>query len=558
VGYPVFVKNIANAFLQISMDGSFFDHVMSYAYSLASLSFIGAMLLLLMLLHLSFHLRFPRDRSNILIVLIQFLMLISCTMFFIPSFLIINAVFDFTAGLLWYYSIIVALHLLPFVIAVIFRLDDLEWSIHLTWFSLIPLITMTFAADFHTAYLFFSAAVLIGFIGFFLYRAYRERKKGVKYIVTGAAGSLMFSISYLLNFQGVIELPLTANYLATAAFYLSMPLGLTFYMASRYGNHYLTLEEQLQQLTSELQAARDQLRQSHQQLKAAQDQLIHQEKFVSLGHLTNSITNGLKKPVNFVNYFSDLSLELIEKARNEMMALKQTTGAGSGTISEEGVPGKVSDSILGVLGEIDANLRKIHKYGSDADHIIKSMYKQSSEASGAMEPTDINALVRETVNLACNGMRTGNDPIEVEIDMKLDEKVGQVPLVAEDFSRAILYLCKNAFEAMREKLKTIEAGGEGLPGKSRYGLKSYTPQLTVSTRRVDRQVFIKLEDNGPGIPDEIKDKIMQPFFTARQNHEGPGLGLSVTHDIIKEHGGEILILSSEKGTSVHIELKGSV
>ncbi len=540
------------------MDELFFDHIISYAYSLASLSFIGAMLLLLILLHLSYYLRFPKDRSNILIVLVQFLLLTSCAMFFSPVFLDINAVFGFTAEFLWYYCIIVALHLLPFVIAVIFRLDELEWSIHLAWFSLIPLITMSYIADYHTAYLFSVTVVLIGMSGFFLYRANRERKKGVKYIATGVVGSLIVLIAYLLDNLGEIELTLTANYLAIAAFYLSIPLGLTFFMASRYGNNYLTSQQQIEQLTSELQAARRKLELSHQQLKTAQDQLINQEKFVSLGHLSNSITNGLKKPVNFVNYFSDLSLELIEKARNEMLALKQTTGAGSDTISEEGVPGRVSDSILEVISEIDTNLRKIHKYGSDADRIIKSMHQQSSDGSNEMAPTDINTIVKETVNLALNGMRASDKSIDVEVTMNLDENAGEVPLIAEDFSRAILYLCNNAFEAMREKLKIIEARDEGLSDKSSYGLKSYTPQLLVSTKRVERQVFIKLEDNGPGIPDEIKDKIMQPFFTAKPNHEGPGLGLSVTHDIVKEHGGEILLLSSEKGTSVHIELKGSV
>lgn len=154
-----------------------------------------------------------------------------------------------------------------------------------------------------------------------------------------------------------------------------------------------------------------------------------------------------------------------------------------------------------------------------------------------MEPTPLNPLIKEFVNLAYHGMRARKNPMDVEIKLELDENVGEVDLIAEDFSRVILNLCNNAFDAMSEKLGTAN---------NEPNSEEYLPSLVVRTQKKDQSVTIQIQDNGPGIPEEMKDKILQPFFTTKKGTAGTGLGLSISNDIIKAHGGQLDIHSEKE------------
>jgi signal transduction histidine kinase len=197
-----------------------------------------------------------------------------------------------------------------------------------------------------------------------------------------------------------------------------------------------------------------------------------------------------------------------------------------------------------ILTEIKGILKKIHEHGTRADGIVKSMLLHSRGGSGKMEPTPLNPLIEEYVNLAFHGMRAGKEPINVDIDLQLEENIGEIPLIAEDFSRVILNLCNNAFDAMRSVGSISDNSVSG----------GYKPKLTVRTHQVEGTVTIEIEDNGPGIPDEIKDKILQPFFTTKKGTDGTGLGLSITNDIVKAHGGKMSITTGEGFTRILIEL----
>lgn len=199
------------------------------------------------------------------------------------------------------------------------------------------------------------------------------------------------------------------------------------------------------------------------------------------------------------------------------------------------------------------------------------MLMHSRGSGGNPEPVDLNTMVKEYVNLSFHGMRAGKQPITVDIQYDLDPKAGNVSLIAEDFSRVILNLCNNAFDAMRswemeqaagtkdssekEGFKTgSAAGGGGYPaGTEAKG--RYLPKLTVRTRKENGCAVIDIEDNGPGIPDDLKDKILVPFFTTKKGTEGTGLGLSITHDIIKAHGGRLDLKSKTgEGTTFSITI----
>lgn len=252
-------------------------------------------------------------------------------------------------------------------------------------------------------------------------------------------------------------------------------------------------------------------------LKSAQTQLVQQEKLASLGQLAAGIAHEIKNPLNFVNNFSELNVELIDEAFEELQKPP----------SEE-----TQAEAIEILNDVRSNLGKILQHGNRADSIVKSMLQHSRGGSGKIEKVEFNELVKEYVNLAFHGMRAGKKVINVSIDLQLEEGIGKVPLISEDFSRVILNLCNNAFDAMHEKVR------------SKQTAEDYSPRLQVRTYEKGNKVYLEIEDNGPGIPDKLKDQIFQPFFTTKKGTEGTGLGLSITNDIINAHGGEMKMESS--------------
>ncbi|MFL0685180.1 MAG: two-component regulator propeller domain-containing protein [Algoriphagus aquaeductus] len=284
-------------------------------------------------------------------------------------------------------------------------------------------------------------------------------------------------------------------------------------------------ERELQQ-AREIEKAYSKLEVAHENLKSTQAQLIQQEKLASLGQLTAGIAHEIKNPLNFVNNFSGLSLEFIDEIEEELDKMEASDAV---------------ENVRDLLTDVKTNLTKIKHHGGRADGIVKSMLMHSRGGSGAMEPADLNEVIKEYVNLSFHGMRANKNPINVEIQLELGESLPKIPLNSEDFSRVILNLTKNAFDAMREKAN--QSGPD------------YKPKLTVRTRDLGEKILLEVEDNGPGVPDDIKDKLLMPFFTTKKGTEGTGLGLSITHDIIKAHRGTLEI-KTEVGewTVFHIEL----
>jgi signal transduction histidine kinase len=283
--------------------------------------------------------------------------------------------------------------------------------------------------------------------------------------------------------------------------------------------------EELEQKRKAIEQTNAALSKSLEELKAAQEQLVQQEKLASLGQLTAGIAHEIKNPLNFVNNFSELSIELVDEVFEELGHLEKNETTGL---------------ITEILNDIKGNLQKVHEHGSRADSIVKSMLMHSRGSSGKKVPIDFNSLIRENVNLSFHSMRANKNPINAEIVFNLDENLAEVPLITEDFSRVIVNLCNNAFDAMRESL--LQSG-------------DYKPVLMIISKKQGQKAVVEIHDNGPGIPDEIRDKILQPFFTTKKGTEGTGLGLSISHDIVKAHGGELTVESkSDEGTTFMISV----
>jgi two-component system, NtrC family, sensor kinase len=271
------------------------------------------------------------------------------------------------------------------------------------------------------------------------------------------------------------------------------------------------------------QKAKQNIENAYNQLKSTQAQLIQSEKMASLGELTAGIAHEIQNPLNFVNNFSDLNKELIDELKEELIV-------GNRHSAEE------------LANDIRENEEKINHHGKRADAIVKGMLQHSRTSNGQKEPTDINALADEYLRLSFHGLRAKDKSFNAEFKTDFDPNLPKINVIPQDIGRVLLNLINNAFYAVSEK--------------SKLQATSYKPQVIVSTKKVNTKIEICVTDNGPGIPSEIKDKIFQPFFTTKPTGQGTGLGLSLSYDIVKAHGGELKVDSEEGvGTVFNIVLK---
>ena len=262
------------------------------------------------------------------------------------------------------------------------------------------------------------------------------------------------------------------------------------------------------------------------ELKAAQSQLIQAEKMASLGELTAGIAHEIQNPLNFVNNFSEVNKEMLEELK-----------------VERNKPDTVRNRNLedNIINEVIENSLRINSHGKRADAIVKGMLQHSRTNSGNTESTNINALADEYLRLAYHGLKAKDKSFNVTMKTDFDESLSmnatgdrKINVIPQDIGRVILNLISNAFYAVDEKKKS--------------GIENYEPMVSITTKKLNNSIEIKVTDNGNGIRQEILNKIFQPFFTTKPTGQGTGLGLSLSYDIVKAHGGEIIVetLSTEE------------
>ncbi|HET9746418.1 MAG TPA: ATP-binding protein, partial [Chitinophagaceae bacterium] len=308
------------------------------------------------------------------------------------------------------------------------------------------------------------------------------------------------------------------------------------------------LKAQNEELKKQVDLKTEALYNSLKDLQDTQQQLIQAAKMASLGELTAGIAHEIQNPLNFVNNFSEINKELIE----ELNAERQKPGAERDEQLEKQI-----------LNDIRENEEKIIHHGKRADAIVKGMLQHSRTSSGQKELTDINALCDEYLRLAYHGLRAKDQSFNATMKTNFDETIGSIKIIPQDIGRVVLNLINNALYAVSEKKKSMLLSPEGEDGAASA---NYEPVVTVTTKRLgpplgDRGrpggywVEIRVDDNGNGIPQKVLDKIFQPFFTTKPTGQGTGLGLSLSYDIVKAHGGELKVETNEgTGSSFIIEL----
>ncbi len=271
-----------------------------------------------------------------------------------------------------------------------------------------------------------------------------------------------------------------------------------------------------------LEIAKMQVDHTLQELRQTQQQLIQSEKMASLGELTAGIAHEIQNPLNFVNNFSDLNVELLEEMKEEII---------NGNF----------DDVRSIANDVIENEEKINQHGKRADGIVKGMLQHSQASTGQKEPTDINVLADEYLRLAYHGLRAKDKSFNAKMITDFDKHIAKIDIMPQEIGRVLLNLINNAFYAVNEKRATAKEG--------------YEPSVQVRTKKLPDGIELVIHDNGTGIPEKVRDKIFQPFFTTKPTGQSTGLGLSLSYDIMKAHGGHITVETEEgEGTSFIVRL----
>lgn len=396
------------------------------------------------------------------------------------------------------------------------------WS----WFALIPLLSLILFIV--------SLAEMIRIV----IVAMRKKTPGAWIIGAGFAAFCMSLVLVLIfivtnNFSLILWYILV--YLTGV---LSILLSMSVYLSQRVAFTYKSLETEMQKTielqldnarketelkkAAELKAAYQALEEAHANLKATQSQLIQSEKMASLGELTAGIAHEIQNPLNFVNNFSEVSNELIDEMNEEL---------NKGDFEEAKL----------IASDVKQNLEKINYHGKRADAIVKGMLQHSRGSSGQKELTDLNTLSDEYLRLSYHGLRAKDKSFNATFETDFDASLPKIIVIPQDIGRVILNLINNAFYAVNERKKTSD--------------ENYKPTVKVSTKKENGKILIAVADNGNGIPEKVREKIFQPFFTTKPTGAGTGLGLSLSYDIVKAHGGQLIVETQEgAGTKFFIEL----
>lgn len=267
----------------------------------------------------------------------------------------------------------------------------------------------------------------------------------------------------------------------------------------------------VEKLAKELDTKNENLEQALENLKAAQEQVIAEQKLASLGQLTAGVAHEIKNPLNFVSNFANVSIEMADEIEELM---KQDDKLDL-------------EEIKSILEELRTSLGKIKEHGKRADNIVRSMLEHSRSKEGEWRKTNLNALLKQYVDLSYHALRAEDNSFNAEMKEDLDPNIEEIVVIPQDICRVFLNLVTNAFQAMNEKQKKVDG--------------DYLPALSISSRQLKDHVEFSIRDNGPGIPDDVRDKIFEPFVTTKEPGKGTGLGLSLTTDILVRHGGSIQV-----------------
>ncbi|HLO82097.1 MAG TPA: ATP-binding protein [Chitinophagaceae bacterium] len=526
-GYAGFKVHFASSRESIDLFGkSLKNNLLYVTITFTTLFLIGCF-------HISLYLFYARDRSNFFLAILNFT--VACFIFadWLPSYTnlglrsaMLNNLIVWISWNFWVPVLILAYY------SVFYR--KLPWF---AWLYFIGVIIMVidWISPIHFYFKIHNWLMYIAWVD--MVRIFiRSVMRKERHVWIVAIGVLLSQTAWIL-YQTPISIVRSIDNISVYIIALAVPVSLLMFNALRTARTTINLENQLAEvlrlselsnqqelekqkiLTAQKETLEQQVKErttelihSLESLRSTQEQLIHAEKMASMGELTAGIAHEIQNPLNFINNFSEINRELIADMKNEL--------ANDSKIEA-----------IAILDNIEGNEEKISDHGQRADAIVKSMLLHSRSSSGQKELTDINALADEYLTLAYHGMRAKDKSFSATMKTDFDPKAGKISLIPQEISRVLLNLLNNAFYELSEKKKIMSA--------------DYEPTVTITTKKTVGKIQISIKDNGRGIPEKIRSKIFQPFFTTKPSGKGAGLGLSLSYDIVKAHGGELTVDAKE-------------
>ncbi len=496
--------------------------------------------LILFILHAAFYFNQKNDKAHLLLTLI-FLSL--AALYFLGTV----TRYDFNVSdFFWHCNLLVFLYLLAFCLQLAVLYYFAKVKIDFSYRSLIVFAFITeFLAIFsfnygNLGFLLFQVAFL-----FFLLRitiiGLKKKIKGFRFLSVGVILNILALIFTFagLNFLQVFKISIYLVDLIYNVGFIAFPIGLSIYMGLKSSDtnkelteklteneilkeHAVNQEKEKQQiLSTQNETLEKQVKERTAELVASQNQLIQSEKLASLGELTAGIAHEIQNPLNFVNNFSELSVELIQE-------IKSPLTPDGGILDGQKVDMELIDDVV-------QNLTKINEHGKRASSIVTGMLEHSRASTGVKELTDINKLADEYLRLSYHGLRAKDKNFNADFEFIADPDLPKINVIPQDIGRVLLNIINNAFQAVQQKAQS----SKGTEAKS-------NPKVEIRTQLSDNKVEIKIKDNGSGMSEATKAKIFQPFFTTKPTGQGTGLGLSLAYDIItKGHGGTLEVVSTE-------------
>jgi two-component system, NtrC family, sensor kinase len=364
------------------------------------------------------------------------------------------------------------------------------------------------------------------FVIYMAYNAYKKGNKGGLYVMIGMLIFIVFWAIFILIFANTPQIEPLEDIIFHAAI-LTLPITISTLLGLDFSNTNRNLIKNLlevnrlsaenhQILATQNETLEKLVEERTVELKASQNQLIQKEKLASLGELTAGIAHEIQNPLNFVNNFSELSVDLLKDLKDELKR-----------------PDKDETYIDELFDDLSSNQEKINHHGKRASSIVKGMLEHSRASTGVKELTDINKLADEYLRLAYHGLRAKDKDFNADFKTDFDESLPKIEVIPQDIGRVLLNLINNAFWAVNHR-------------KLHSSDEIYTPSVLVTTKQLENAIEIRVKDNGTGMPESVKTKVFQPFFTTKPTGEGTGLGLSLAYDIVtKGHGGALEVVSTE-------------
>ncbi|MVM29024.1 histidine kinase [Spirosoma sp. HMF4905] len=553
----IYIQDLSPFYLRLLRPESFIDILFHNGFPDAiKFSCIGGLVLMLSLIHLCFYYFYRQHKANLLFSIALLVLAISRLMFPLTGPIVLSVtwrtitsfvVSNFHITVFPILLLLAVYHYLQRPHQLFFWLLTISYALY--WVAIIGGIryyNQLAPIGFALAFVSFLNYLVVSYQAIIAYnrQAYFLFYGGLAFLTTAI---LFLSISALfpVNFADLTleeqygnSLIATLMMVLEGLLYITIPVSVSLALASDFAQTSFSLQRKLgevnqlsqekqQILATQNERLEQQVETRTAELKASQVQLIQKEKLASLGELTAGIAHEIQNPLNFVNNFSEVSVELIDELKDG--PFRQLPEADKEYAEE-------------ILGDLTSNLQKIHRHGDRASSIVKGMLEHSRTESGEKRPTDLNSLADEYLKIAYHGLRAKDKSFNCELITEFEPTLEPVEVAPQEIGRVLLNLYNNAFYAVVQRQYLAE--------------DSYQPMVQVQTKRLANYIEIRVSDNGTGIPDSVKAKIFQPFFTTKPTGEGTGLGLSLSYDIItKGHGGTLTVESAEgQGTTFVIQL----